>query len=82
MYDTGEDTIAAISTAPSPSGIGIIRISGDSIAPMMGERRFDNYMVTALKGTITADSLIFSNNYGTYQDCSYVGKVTKMEVRK
>lgn len=61
---------------------GIIHISGDSIAPMMGERRFDNYMVTALKGTITADSLIFSNNYGTYQDCSYAGKVTKMEVRK
>lgn len=29
MYDTGEDTIAAISTAPSPSGIGIIRISGN-----------------------------------------------------
>lgn len=61
---------------------GIIRISGDSIAPMMGERPFDRYMVRALKGTITADSLIFSNNYGTYQDCSYAGKVTKMEVRK
>ena len=61
---------------------GIIRISGDSISPMMGERKFDNYMVRALKGTITADSLIFSNNYGTYQDCSYAGKVTKMEVRK
>ena len=61
---------------------GIISISGDNIAPMMGERPFDRYMVTALKGTITADSLIFSNNYGTYQDCSYAGKVTKMEVRQ
>ena len=59
-----------------------IKLSGDSIAPMMGERPFDRYMVTALKGTITADSIIFSNNYGTYQDCSYAGKVTKMEVRK
>lgn len=61
---------------------GIINISGDSIAPTMGERPFDRYLVTALKGTITADSIIFSNNYGTYQDCSYAGKVTKMEVRK
>ena len=28
MYDTENDTIAAISTAVSESGIGIIRVSG------------------------------------------------------
>lgn len=58
-----------------------IKLSGEGISPMMGERKFDNYIVTALMGTITADSLVFSNNYGTYQDCSYAGKITKMEAR-
>lgn len=55
-----------------------ITLSGDSIIPMMGERPFDRYIITDLNGYITPDSLVFVNNYGTYEDCKYAGKITKM----
>lgn len=56
-----------------------ITISGENITPTMGGNPFERYMITGLSGFITADSLVFTNSYGTYTGCSYVGKVTKME---
>lgn len=56
-----------------------ITINGENIAPTMGGNPFDRYMITGLRGYITADSLVFTNSYGTYAGCSYVGKITKME---
>ena len=56
-----------------------ITISGENIAPTMGGNPFDKYMITGLSGYVTADSLVFSNNYGTYTGCSYAGKITGME---
>lgn len=56
-----------------------ITISGENIAPTMGGNPFDKYMITGLSGYVTADSLVFSNNYGTYTGCSYAGKITSME---
>lgn len=56
-----------------------ITLSGDSIIPLMGSRPFDRYMITGLKGYITADSLVFTNNYGSYENCKFAGKVVKME---
>lgn len=56
-----------------------ITLSGEDIIPTMGGNPFDRYVITGLKGYVTADSLVFSNNYGTYNDCSYAGKITKME---
>ena len=56
-----------------------ITLSGEDIIPTMVGNPFDRYMITDLKGYVTADSLVFSNNYGTYNDCSYAGKITQME---
>jgi len=56
-----------------------ITITGENIAPTMGGNPFERYMITALRGFITPDSLVFTNNYGTYTGCSYAGKITKME---
>lgn len=56
-----------------------ITIVGKDIAPTMGGNPFDKYRIAALNGFITADSLVFTNNYGTYTGCSYAGKITKME---
>ena len=53
-----------------------ITISGDNIVPLMGEREFDKYVVTALNGFITSDSLYVNNGYGPYPDCTYAGKIT------
>lgn len=63
----------------SRHGATSITLAGDSIAPTMGGRPFDRYMITGLKGYITADSLVFTNNYGSYENCKFAGKVVKME---
>ena len=55
-----------------------ITLFGENISPKMGGMPFDRYKINVLQGSITADSLAFSNNYGTYHDCTYAGKVTKM----
>ena len=55
-----------------------IVLSGDALVPMMGENPFDRYTVTGLTGYITADSLVFTNAYGTYSGCSYAGRITTM----
>jgi len=56
-----------------------ITISGDSIIPTMGGNPFNRYVINDLSGTITADSLTFTNTYGTYTGCTYAGKITKMQ---
>ncbi len=56
-----------------------ITISGDSIIPTMGGNPFNRYVIYNLSGTITADSLTFTNTYGTYTGCTYAGKITKMQ---
>ena len=56
-----------------------ITISGDSIIPTMGGNPFNRYVIYDLSGTITADSLTFTNTYGTYTGCTYAGKITKMQ---
>ena len=58
-----------------------ITLSGEGIIPTMGGNPFDRYVINALTGTITSDSLVFTNSYGQYAGCTYAGKVTKMEER-
>lgn len=55
-----------------------ITLKGDSIVPMMGDRPFDRYIITNLSGYITPDSLVIVNNYGSFENCKYAGKITKM----
>lgn len=59
-----------------------ITITGENIVPMIGDNSFDRYIITNLRGTITAESLVFTNNYGTYAGCSYEGRIVKMEEQK
>ena len=56
-----------------------ITLSGDSIIPTMGGNPFNRYVIYDLSGTITADSITFTNTYGTYTGCTYAGKITKMQ---
>ena len=56
-----------------------ITLYGDSIIPTMGGNLFSRYVINALVGSITADSLVFTNSYGQYAGCTYAGKITKME---
>ena len=58
-----------------------VTIGGEGIIPTMGGNPFDRYVINALSGTITADSLCFSNSYGQYDGCTYAGKIIKMEER-
>lgn len=55
-----------------------IFLTGDSIVPLMGDKPFDRYIITELNGYITKDSLVIVNNYGSYKNCKYAGKITKM----
>ena len=57
-----------------------IIISGENIAPTIKGKSFDSYMITDLSGFITADSLAIRNNYGTYRNCTFAGKITKMSI--
>lgn len=56
-----------------------ITFAGEDINPTMGGNPVSRYVITGLTGFITADSLVFSNNYGSYQDCSYAGSITDMQ---
>ena len=58
-----------------------ITLYGDSIIPTMGGNPFDRYVINDLTGTITSDSLFFTNSYGQYAGCTYAGKITKIEER-
>jgi len=55
-----------------------ITLTGDSIAPKMAGKPVERYMITNLNGSITPDSLVFTNNYGSYENCKFAGKVVKM----
>ena len=76
MPVTIDMVIPAVSYART---VGKITISGDSIIPTMGGNPFNRYVIYDLSGTITADSLTFTNTYGTYTGCTYAGKITKMQ---
>ena len=41
-----------------------ITFYGDSIVPYAGNKPYEKYVVTELEGSITADSMFISNNYG------------------
>ena len=56
-----------------------ITLSGENIIPTMGGNPFDRYRISGLNGTLTADSLVFTNNYGSYTGCSYAGKIIQIE---
>ena len=55
-----------------------ITLYGENIIPTMGGNPFNRYVINALAGSITADSLVFTNSYGQYAGCTYAGKITKM----
>jgi hypothetical protein len=57
-------------------------LTGDSLVPLMGERPFDRYVITALTGTITEKEFKLKNGYGSYADCTYEGVITGMEKQK
>ena len=55
---------------------GEIRFYGDSIVPTAGNKPYEKYIVTDLRGYISADSLCLSNNYGDTPSV-YAGKLKK-----
>lgn len=54
----------------------MIEFHGDSIVPTAGDKPYEKYIVTDLKGSISADSLCLSNNYGETPSV-YAGKLVK-----
>ena len=56
-----------------------IILSAETVIPTMGGKPFDRYPVVNLNGYISADSLVFTNNYGTYENCSFAGKIISMK---
>lgn len=54
----------------------MIEFYGDSIVPTAGNKPYEKYIVTDLKGSISADSLCLSNNYGETPSV-YAGKLVK-----
>lgn len=49
---------------------------GDSIVPTAGNKPYEKYIVTDLKGFVSADSICLSNNYGD-TPAQYEGLITK-----
>ena len=54
-----------ISGVPYVQSGSFISFYGDSIVPYAGNKPYEKYIVTDLEGSITADSMFISNNYGT-----------------
>lgn len=54
----------------------MIEFYGDSIVPTAGDKPYEKYIVTDLKGSISADSLCLTNNYGETPSV-YAGKLVK-----
>lgn len=54
----------------------MIEFHGDSIVPTAGDKPYEKYIVTDLKGYISADSLCLTNNYGETPSV-YAGKLVK-----
>ena len=65
-----------ISSVSYTKNAGGIHFYGDSIIPTAGNKPYDKYIVTDLNGTITADSLCLSNNYGDTPSV-YAGKLVE-----
>lgn len=53
-----------ISGVPYVQNGSFISFYGDSIVPYAGNKPYEKYVVTELEGSITADSMFISNNYG------------------
>ena len=53
-----------ISGVPYEQHGSTISFYGDSIVPYAGNKPYEKYVVTELEGSITADSMFISNNYG------------------
>lgn len=53
-----------ISDVPYVKNGSLITFHGDSIVPYAGNKPYEKYIVTDLEGSITADSIFISNNYG------------------
>jgi hypothetical protein len=56
-----------------------IILSAETVIPTMGGKPFNRYPVVNLNGYISADSLVFTNNYGVYENCSFAGKIISMK---
>lgn len=55
-----------------------INFHGDGIVPTAGNKPYENHIVTNLIGTITADSIKLSNNYGSTPSV-YAGKLVSTD---
>lgn len=80
MFDVKFATMMPVTIDMVISGVGYtknengIRFYGDSIVPTAGNKPYEKYIVTDLRGYITADSLCLSDNYGD-TPCVYAGKL-------
>jgi hypothetical protein len=55
-----------------------ITLSAQNVMPKMKGAPVSRYLINQLSGYITPDSLVFTNNYGSYQNCVFAGKVVLM----
>ena len=82
MYEVKFATMMPVTIDMVISGVNYtktaqtITFRGDSIVPTAGGKRYDKYIVTELEGSITADSLCLTNNYGD-TPTTYQGALTK-----
>lgn len=84
MFDVKFAALMPVTIDMVISGVGYtqtgstIRFYGDSIIPTAGDKPYEKYIVTDLQGTITADSLCLTNNYGSTPSV-YAGALSKEE---
>lgn len=82
MYDVKFAALMPVTIDMVISGVSYtknareIRFYGDSIIPTAGNKPYEKYIVTDLQGTISADSLCLSNNYGDTPSV-YAGKLVE-----
>lgn len=82
MFDVKFATLMPVTIDMVISGVGYnktantIRFYGDSIVPTAGNKPYNKYIVTDLRGHISTDSLCLSNNYGDTPSI-YAGKLVK-----
>lgn len=82
MFDVKFATLMPVTIDMVISGVDYkkdgkgIQFFGDSIVPTAGNKPYEKYIVTELRGYITADSLCLTNNYGETPSV-YAGKLTK-----
>lgn len=82
MYEVKFATMMPVTIDMVISGVNYtqtaqtITFYGDSIVPTAGGKRYEKYIVTELEGSITADSLCLTNNYGD-TPTTYQGAISK-----